>query len=481
MGYSYTWTGASIGDSTSWSDAANWTVSPSGGTYPGTGPNDAVDIPGGLSFYPDIQTGESFNIASLTVETGASLAIDSAGFLAVSGTASVIGTINLNGNLTVSGTAGVSGIINLAGGNLTSAGITLNSGILAGTGTVGGPLDGTGTVSAQGGLLLLTGYVDSTGSATSIVVESGSTAFLSSGTGVGSASVSVNLSFGSGDHAVFKATNAAMNTVHIAPIVNFSGTDEIVLKASSTQATDDQIFRDAANSSITIKDSSGNALQTFYFASGTDIASVKLNAVDVAGKDTLTICFMPGTLIRTPEGEAPIETLQRGVLVLTAEGDARPIVWVGRQTIVSRFADPVHSWPIRVAASALAENVPSRDLLVSPDHALLVDGILAHAGALINGTSIRREQRVPAQFVYYHVELEDHSLILAENVPAETFVDNVDRRNFDNWEEHQALYPEGRPVEELPLPRAKSRRQLPKSIRVALDERAAGMAATAAA
>jgi hypothetical protein len=53
-----------------------------------------------------------------------------------------------------------------------------------------------------------------------------------------------------------------------------------------------------------------------------------------------------------------------------------------------------------------------------------------------NGTSIVRETDVPEVFTYYHVEVDDHSLILAENTPSETFVDNVDRLNFDNWAEH---------------------------------------------
>ena len=74
-------------------------------------------------------------------------------------------------------------------------------------------------------------------------------------------------------------------------------------------------------------------------------------------------------------------------------------------------------------------------------------------------------------FVYYHVELDDHSLILAENTPAETFVDNVDRMGFDNWAEHEALFPGGKPIEEMPYPRAKARRQVPMQIRAALDAR----------
>jgi uncharacterized repeat protein (TIGR03803 family) len=195
------------------------------------------------------------------------------------------------------------------------------------------------------------------------------------------------------------------------------------------------------------------------------------------------ICFMRGTLVRTPDGEAAIETLKRGDLVLTADGKAMPVAWLGRQTVSTRFADPLRVLPIRVKAGALAENKPSRDLLVSPSHALLVGEILVEAGALVNGVSILRETDVPAIFVYFHIELDDHSLIFAQNTPAETFIDNVDRMAFDNWAEHEALYPGGNPMSELPFPRAKSRRQVPAQIRGALEARAAkiGGASTAAA
>jgi hypothetical protein len=62
--------------------------------------------------------------------------------------------------------------------------------------------------------------------------------------------------------------------------------------------------------------------------------------------------------------------------------------------------------------------------------------VLVQAGALINGSSIVREGNVPATFTYYHVETEDHSLILEQDVPSETFVGNVNRMAFDNWNEH---------------------------------------------
>ncbi|MCW3475520.1 Hint domain-containing protein [Rhodovastum sp. RN2-1] len=195
------------------------------------------------------------------------------------------------------------------------------------------------------------------------------------------------------------------------------------------------------------------------------------NVVSYSGSPTgspLIICFYPGTMIATPTGEVAVETLKIGDLVLTSEGKAEPVRWMGRQTVCTLFADPQRVLPIRVTAGALGENMPVRDLLVSPDHALLVDGILVHAGALVNGSTIRRERTVPVIFTYHHVELADQQLILAEGTPAETFVDNIDRLAFDNWDEHEALYGHLPSITELDLPRAKSARQLPAALRARL-------------
>jgi hypothetical protein len=183
-------------------------------------------------------------------------------------------------------------------------------------------------------------------------------------------------------------------------------------------------------------------------------------------QNPFTVCFLAGTRIATPAGEVAVEALAIGDRVLTADGRAAPVRWVGVQTVVSVFADPLRSFPICISAGALGEGLPVRDLLVSPDHALMLDGALVQAGALVNGTTIVRETEMPERFTYFHVELEDHSLILAEGVPAETFLDTVTRRRFDNWAEHEALYgPIPAPTSEMAMPRIKSARQLPRWLR----------------
>lgn len=225
--------------------------------------------------------------------------------------------------------------------------------------------------------------------------------------------------------------------------------------------------------------------ETYSFTATGSSETVSFAVTDTAGDHTvginavtLVICFAAGTKIATPEGERAVETLQRGDLVQTLGGRAMPVTWLGRQTVSTRFANPQRVLPIRIRAGALGDNVPCRDLLVSPDHALLVDDVLIQAAALVNGTSIERETNVPETFVYYHVEVDDHSLIFAENTPAETFVDNVDRLHFDNWAEHEAFYPNGKVINELPHPRAKSYRQVPLHIRESLAERALAIGCT---
>ncbi len=181
------------------------------------------------------------------------------------------------------------------------------------------------------------------------------------------------------------------------------------------------------------------------------------------------ICFYPGTRVRTPSGERRVEDLAIGDLVLTAGGGAEPIRWIGRQTVSTRFADPLRVLPIRISAGALDGGLPLRDLMLSPDHAVALDELLIQAAALVNGTTITREADVPEQFVYYHIELASHALILAEGQPVETFIDNVERMAFDNWAEHAVLYGGRAEMKELEMPRAKSRRQVPRSLRERID------------
>jgi hypothetical protein len=200
----------------------------------------------------------------------------------------------------------------------------------------------------------------------------------------------------------------------------------------------------------------------FYYFS----FSTQVSAPFTATAGSFVTCFLTGTHIATPTGPRPVEALGAGDIVLDLKGTPRTVRWVGRQTVVKAFADPLRSHPVRIAAGALGDGLPVRDLLVSPDHAILIDGVLVQAAALINGRTVCRVEPAEPIFTYHHVELDGHALILAEGVAAESFVDNVTRRRFDNFAAFEALYgDEGPVVAELPIPRIKAARQLPLSIR----------------
>lgn len=143
-------------------------------------------------------------------------------------------------------------------------------------------------------------------------------------------------------------------------------------------------------------------------------------------------CFVRGTRIRTVKGEMAIESLEIGDEVIIADGRALPIKWIGHRRIDCArhpWAELMH--PIEFAAGSVADNVPARAVRVSPSHAILVeDGWIINAGDLVNGSSIRQ---VHVQTVeYYHIELEEHAIVYAEGLPAETFVDVGNRGDFDN-------------------------------------------------
>jgi hypothetical protein len=94
--------------------------------------------------------------------------------------------------------------------------------------------------------------------------------------------------------------------------------------------------------------------------------------------------------------------------------------------------------------------------------------VLAQAGTLVNGETIVRETDVPMLFHYYHVELASHEVLLADGAPAESFLEGAEDMRFHNWADRPRA---AGPAEELPYPRAKSPRQLPRALRARLAAR----------
>jgi hypothetical protein len=85
---------------------------------------------------------------------------------------------------------------------------------------------------------------------------------------------------------------------------------------------------------------------------------------------------------------------------------------------------------VRIAAHAFGLGRPFRDLLLSPDHAVFADDVLIPVRYLLNGATVR--QLDVASVTYWHVELPSHGVLLAEGLPAESFLDTGNRASFAN-------------------------------------------------
>jgi hypothetical protein len=193
-------------------------------------------------------------------------------------------------------------------------------------------------------------------------------------------------------------------------------------------------------SSLVLTDAS--SAQTTLTLSGTFAPSaVILNTT--GGVTTITIaCFAEGTLIRTDAGDVAVQDLRPGDAVALAAGGTRPIRWIGQRTLdLTRHPDPRLVRPIRIAAGAFADGVPARDLRVSPDHALFVDGFLVPARLLVNGGTIIQDTDCPS-ITYFHLQLDDHDILLAEGLAAESYLDTGNSGLFANAGEPLILHPD---------------------------------------
>ena len=202
-----------------------------------------------------------------------------------------------------------------------------------------------------------------------------------------------------------------------------------------------------SNAPIVATVSLDQSLQALIDAGGpTGLAAVGVKAtVDAAGFGGLLIipgstlaggtyappCFARGTLIETPDGAVPVEALQVGSHVVLATGGTAAVIWLGHRRVrTTSQPSPELVYPIRITAGALGGGLPRRDLVVSPDHGLFVDGALVPAGLLVGGEGIRQERVDTVE--YFHVELPVHAILLAEGAPAESYLDSGNRHTFSN-------------------------------------------------
>jgi hypothetical protein len=189
----------------------------------------------------------------------------------------------------------------------------------------------------------------------------------------------------------------------------------------------------------------GTAVGTLKLAG--DYASTIFNVAGDASGSVVTAvaCFAAGTRIRTTRGEIAVERLRPGTRVRTVSGHSQPVRWIGQRHIdISRHPHPQSVQPVRIAAHAFGPEMPRRDLVLSPDHAVFVEDVLIPIRHLVNGTTVARI--ACDAITYYHVELAHHDVLLAEGMPAESYLDIGARSAFANHDGVVQLHPDFAPA-----------------------------------
>lgn len=195
------------------------------------------------------------------------------------------------------------------------------------------------------------------------------------------------------------------------------------------------IFQDTDGNLYWAPEFSPNADQTDLEA--LPIRSLTLNNVSsdtyagMAGNRqtwAFAVCFASGTRIETPNGRVFVEALQTGDPVLTRDGGAKRIRWIGRRRVPARDAFA----PVRIAAGALGAGLPERDLVVSQQHRILLASkiaermtgaheVLVAAKKLVGRPGIALVTDMD-EVTYHHILLDAHEIVFAEGAATESLL-----------------------------------------------------------
>lgn len=301
----------------------------------------------------------------------------------------------------------------------------------AGVSTVLGSVfvSSTSTLSAYGGIHATFLTIDGTisGGGTLYI---GPLSTLEAGSGVSSADGAVVVF---GTYQWGGAGSSQSVTLNAGAHFNFSTQFDGTIDERGTDATTIAYNGAGVVSNITIDGqtatfvtSAGN--YALNFAADLDPSAFVLDAAT----GTIVVCLVTGTLVRTTRGDIPVEDLRIGDVAVTASSQLRPIRWIGSTELeCGKAANPRKCWPIRIAAGAMGPDKPSHDLIVSPAHGIcvtVVTDVLMPASVLVNGATIDHVEC--AKVTYWHVELDEHDILVTNGLPTESYVDHGNRSFF---------------------------------------------------
>jgi len=255
--------------------------------------------------------------------------------------------------------------------------------------------------------------------------------FVQTGSSNNTINISGSTSFGNNAH--FDSTNAGSNSITLpgGAILTIAGL------GSYTVGTDTLPSGSNLHGSFTLPNGSG--------ASFTDF--------DSFGSTGAPVCFTEGTFILTPKGEVVVDDLVVGDHIVTAQGAALPIRWIGTREMAFTPTQAKHR-PIQIKAGALGNGVPSRDLAVSPQHCLLLQGaelerhfgqpyVFARAEKLIAFPGVR-VMKGKKRTRYFALLLDQHQIIRANGAWTESFYPgpmSLQMLSMSQRAEFEAIFP----------------------------------------
>ena len=186
-----------------------------------------------------------------------------------------------------------------------------------------------------------------------------------------------------------------------------------------------------------------------------DPSGAVIGSMTFSNIETIIPCFTPGTLIDTVRGSVAVEDLTPGDLILTRDSGYRPIRWIGRRDlgIADLLARPEFR-PVLIRAGALGPECPARDMMVSPQHRMLITGakaelVTGEAEVLVAAIHLTGRPgicRAPAEPVsYIHLLFDAHEIVRADGAWSESFqpgLATMGGMDLAQRDELLALFPE---------------------------------------
>ena len=187
----------------------------------------------------------------------------------------------------------------------------------------------------------------------------------------------------------------------------------------------------------------------------TDAAGNDTGRLDFTNIESIVPCFTPGTLIATAKGQVRVEDLQPGDRVITRDNGLQEIAWVGQKSLTQKdFIARPELKPVLIKAGSLGENMPERDIMVSPNHRMLIADkgasmyfdepeVLAAAKHFVGKDGICHVD--VSQTSYIHFMFERHEVVLSDGTWTESFYPGdytIDGLGAEQRDEILALFPE---------------------------------------